>query len=485
MNNGKVLWLVTRAAAAGLLLTASVAQAQTAPAAPAAPAPASASDSLTWKGFTFYGIVDIGLQYQTHGVPASDYFPAGTETIIQKNSQGSITAVTPNNLSQSRIGLSANEPLVGDWAGVFRLETYFNPQSGNISDALKSLALNNGKVLKDQITNVDSSIDGQFFGIAYAGFSSPTIGTFTFGRQLTPVADGIAKYDPMGAANAFSLIGFSGTAGGGGDTEDRRLDQTFKYTGKYDWLHLGALYQFSGSTGSTNTAVQVTVGGEFAGLSVDAWYGKKYDAVAASALSVAQVADITHACVTASTPPVTTTVSIPCYSLSNSVAGTVSDNTVYMIAGLYNFGTVKVYAGYENIKFEKPTDPLPNGSIIEGGYILPLPNNTAYNASSKTLQVAWTGAKWNPTPALELTIQYVGYWQNAYATGAHAGCSTNVVAQCSGTENSIGALVDYRLSKRFDWYLGTLWTEVKDGLANGYDFNTSTISTTTGIRFKF
>jgi len=33
-------------------------------------------------------------------VPISDYFPAGTESIIQKNSNGSITAVTPpNNLS--------------------------------------------------------------------------------------------------------------------------------------------------------------------------------------------------------------------------------------------------------------------------------------------------------------------------------------------------------------------------------------------------
>ena len=159
--------------------------------------------------------------------------------------------MTPSNLRQSRIGLAGNEPLVGDWAGVFRLETFFNPQSGDLSDALKSLMLNNGRALTVQTTNVDTSVAGQAFaGAAYAGFSSPTYGTLTFGRHVTPLADGIAKYDPMGASQAFSLIGFSGTTAGGGDTEDRRLDQSLKYTAKYDWVHLGALYQFCGASGT-------------------------------------------------------------------------------------------------------------------------------------------------------------------------------------------------------------------------------------------
>jgi len=167
-------------------------------------APKAPDSSLTWNGITLYGIVDVGVQYQTHGVPASDYFPAGTESIIQKNSNGSITAVTPSNLSQSRIGLSGNEPLTGDWSGVFRLETFFNPQSGNLSDALKSQVLNNGRALSAQSTNVDSSVAGQLFaGAAYAGFSSPTVGTFTFGRHVTLLADGVAKYDPLAASNAF------------------------------------------------------------------------------------------------------------------------------------------------------------------------------------------------------------------------------------------------------------------------------------------
>ena len=150
------------------LAAAGVAQAQSA---------ATKDDSsLTWNGITLYGIVDVGLQYQTHGAPISDYFPAGSEAIIQKNSNASVTGLTPSNLSQSRIGLSGLEPLnFQDISFVFRLETFFNPQSGNISDGLKSLVLNNGRPSAEQGTNVDTSVAGQLFaGAAYAGFSSPT-----------------------------------------------------------------------------------------------------------------------------------------------------------------------------------------------------------------------------------------------------------------------------------------------------------------------
>jgi predicted porin len=442
---------------------ATLAQAQSAP--PAAKAPDS---SLTWNGITLYGIVDLGVQYQTHGVPVSDYFPAGTEAIIQKNSNGSITAVTPSNLSQSRIGLSGNEPLMGDWSGVFRLETFFNPQSGNLSDALKSQVLNNGRALTAQSTNVDSSVAGQYFaGAAYAGFSSPTYGSFTFGRHVTLLADGIAKYDPLGAAQAFSLIGFAGTTAGGGDTEDRRLDSSVKYSAKYGAVHLGALYQFSGASGSTNTGTQLQLGIEGGGASVDAYYFKKYNAIATAALSAAQVA----------------TLPTLGYSSSNSLAGTISDNETFGVMGSYGFGATKLMAGYEHITFDNPKSPLTAGSLTIGGYVLAVVNNTAFN-NQKTLQVFWAGVKFAATPQLDLAAAYYGYKQNSFATGVNTGCSDNRNSGCSGTESSVSLLADYRFAKRFDGYLGTFYTGVQDGLANGF-LNKSTLTTTTGIRFRF
>jgi predicted porin len=441
--------------------------------------PTASDSSLTWKGVTLYGIVDIGLQYQTHGTPISDYFPAGSAEPIQKNSNKSVFGVTPNNFSQSRIGLAGNEPIWGDFAAVFRLETFFNPQSGDLSDGLKSVALNNGRALTAQNTGVDTSVAGQTFaGNAYAGFSSATFGTLTFGRHTTPLADGIAKYDPTGASQAFSLLGFSGTYAGGGDTEDRRLDQSLKYTLKYDWLHLGALYQFSGSRGSTNTAIQATVGAEFAGLSVDAYYAKKYNAVSVTSLSSEQVAGLPGLC--GATPP-------QCYSVSNSLVGTVSDNTTGAVMALYNFGAVfplTLYAGYEHIKFANPNNPYDPGQPIIGGYVLAYVSNTAYDVN-KDLNVFWGGAKWTVLPDLDLIVDYNGYHQPAYATGKDAGCSTaSVSSKCSGDYNTVSLMADYRFSKRFDGYVGTFYSTVSGGPANGY-LNTNTLASTIGIRFKF
>ena len=97
---------------------AGVAHAQSA-AAPASSAPATSS-ALSWHGITLYGIVDLGLQYDTHAAPFSDYFMAGSADIVQKNSRQAQSGVTSNNLSQSRVGLQGTEPLnFGDWSGVF------------------------------------------------------------------------------------------------------------------------------------------------------------------------------------------------------------------------------------------------------------------------------------------------------------------------------------------------------------------------------
>jgi predicted porin len=482
---------LTLAAAAG------VAQAQTAAPAPA-PAPAKPEDaSLTWKGITLYGTVDIGVQYDTHSAPFSDYFPPSTGALLQKNAYDSPFGVSGNNLSQSRIGLSGNEPLFGDWAGVFRLETFFQPQSGNISDALKSVTLNNGKPVGQQTVGADSSIAGQpFGGAAYFGVASPTVGSFTFGRNVTIVADGISKYDPMGAAQAFSVIGWSGTAAGGGDTEDRRLDSSFKYVAKYGPIHLGAMYQFGNASGSIGTGYQFQFGLELAGLSADAYYFKKYDAISVSSLSVAQVQDLTKNCNSdsngTSVPPPPASSPVRCYAIDKSVSGSVSDNETYAVMALYNFGAVvplKLYAGYEHINFQNPTDPLPVGTGIIGGYVLAVVNNAPFN-KEKTLQVFWGGLKWNFTPNFDFSAAYYGYKQNNFASTPAAVAACNVAkinnSACDGTLYAVSGVFDYKLSKRFDVYFGSFYNGVQDGLANGYLADAkNNLATTMGARFRF
>ena len=158
--------------AGALLLAGSAAQAQTTM--PTAP-PAPADESLTWHGITLYGIIDMDFQYETHGAPFSNYFISGGSDIVQKNSNNAVSGFTSNGMSQSRVGLQGKEPLhFMDWSAVFKLESYFNPASGEMTDALKSVTQNNGRALDAQSTNIDSSIAGQPFEQAFVGMSSPT-----------------------------------------------------------------------------------------------------------------------------------------------------------------------------------------------------------------------------------------------------------------------------------------------------------------------
>lgn len=424
-------------------------------------------DPLSFHGITVYGTVDLGLQYETHGAPVSDYYVAGTASFVRPNSNHSVLGLTPSNLSQSKLGLEGHTELVPGWVGLFRLETFFNPQSGEISDGLRSLTLNNGRALADQQTGLDSSVAGQLFQTAYVGMSAEKWGSLTFGRQTTLLGDGVAKYDPQRISLAFSLIGAQGIAAGGGDTQDRRLNSLAKYMVKVGAFHAGADYKFSGSSGSANTAIQANVGADWAHASIDAYYSEIKDAVAASSLSASQQSML---------PGLG-------FSSSDSLAATISDNTAYGLMALYRFGAPTLYAGYEHIRFENPATPLARGTIGLGGYILAFVNNGAYT-NAREFQVFWVGARYSVRPNLDLAIAYYGYSQDSYATGAHAGCETQVSSGCSGTTYALSGSVDYHFVKRFDAYAGLMYSGVRDGQASGY-LNTSTLATAAGIRFTF
>jgi predicted porin len=456
--------------ALGLLAAGvNLAQAQSAPQ-PSTPSEKSAVDEgLSWHGITLYGIIDVGLQYDTHGAPFSDYYPAGSADIVQKNSRQSVTGLTPSNLSQSRVGLQGVEPLgVADLNGVFRVETYFNPQSGDLSDGPKSQVQNNGRATAAQTTNLDSSVAGEAFEIAYAGFASKTFGTITFGRQNTLLTDGIAKYDPNYASQAFSLIGLSGTYAGGGDTEDKRFDDAMKYTLSVAGIgRVGALYKFNQSNGAAGSAWQLNAGADYAGASVDAYFAKTRDAISVSALSAAQVAGLP----------------LLGYSVTNSLSATLSDNTAASLMGSYVFGPVKFLAGYEYIQYDNAKTPFPAGTYTIGGYNLAYVSNTAY-PHPKILNLFWAGVRYTAMPGLDLTAAYYGYHQNSYGVGATAHCDTTVAGTCSGTFDGISFDADYAFTKRFDAYLGAMYTTVYNGVANGY-IQRNNIDPTIGVRFKF
>jgi predicted porin len=425
-------------------------------------------DSLTWKGITFYGVVDIGVQYDTHSAPFTPYRPSASGNIVRQNSQGSASGLTPSNMGQTRVGLQGTEAVSEDVSAIFQIESFFNPQSGEIADSLKSLTVNNGRSLATQSVGVDGSSAGQVFQTAWVGLRSARFGSLTFGRQTALLLDGSIKYDPNYNATAFGLLGASNTYSGGGAQEDNRLDSTAKYLlGLGPWAHVGALYKFSGSRGSANTAFQADVGGEYAGASLDAYYSKENSAITATSLSVAQTSQL------------------PALGLaaSKSLAATISDNTAYALMALYKVEAFKFFAGYEYIEYTNPHTPLSAGSNTVGDYVLAFVTNNAFN-TAKVVRVYWSGVRYAVNSNLELTAAYYGYSQNAFGSGVQAGCRSAAYSTCSGSLEAYSIDADYRFHKRFDAYAGAMYSGVHDGVASGYLHSTN-INPTVGVRFKF
>jgi predicted porin len=457
----RLAWLVLLSCSAVTASIPAVAQQKTGPG-------ITGSGRLTWHGITLYGVIDIGLQYDTHGAPFTPDRPSASGNIVRQNSRQSVIGLTPSNMGQSRVGLQGSEAVNDDWSAVFQVESFFNPQSGEIADSLKSLTANNGRTPSTQSVGVDGSSAGQVFQTAFVGLKSKRFGTLTFGRQTTLLLEGTIRYDPNYNATAFGLLGASNTYSGGGSQESNRLDSTAKYVVSFkDLVHLGALYSLNGSNGSAKTACQADIGVEYAGASTDAYYSKVNSAVTATSLTAAQVAQLSGSG----------------YSPSNSLAATISDNTAYALMALYKSDPLKFFVGYEHIRYVNPDTPLSAGYTDSGGYVLAFVTNNAYD-HAKAVQVYWTGVRYAVNPGLGLTVAYYRYDQSAYGTGNQAGCTTSAHGVCSGSFEAFSFDADYRFNRHFDAYLGAMYSAVHNGVANGY-FYTTNINPTVGVRYRF
>jgi predicted porin len=421
-------------------------------------APAAANDDLCWRGVCLYGNIDMGLSYINHGSPLSPLAVGPLNYLVSKQSLGSYFGVGPNQLSTSFIGLRGKQEIADGLYAVFNLQTQFDPASGQTSSGIGSIQQNNGLGLAQQNGYSDSSKAGQMFnGAAYAGLSSPIYGTLTYGRQNALSSDLVTNYDAISGSNAWSVLAYQGASGGGGDTQNRIYDNSFEYRVGVGPVRFAVETQLrNGGNSGTGNAFEGDIGFDYLGLSMDFIGGKVYDAVAAAPLSAAQV-------ITVNTSGIPTGV--------GSIAGTVSDNTVFQIAGKYTIGPVKLFAGYEHIDFANPNNPLTPGAFIEGGYTVGVPNNTNFT-TDKILQVFWAGVKYSVRSDLDLAVSYYHEIQNSFIIGNGTNptgtCNTAVSGGCSGTLDAVSFVADWRFARHFDAYAGVMWSQVQNGLANGF-----------------
>ena len=434
---------------------------------------------LTWNGITVYGTIDAGMTWQSHGTPFNGTSPIGKEYLISKNSNRALWGVAPNALSQSNIGIKGNEPFAPGWAFVFDLQAGFDPYSLQLANGPGSVAQNAGVPLTSQNSNANSSRAGQFYNsVGYLGVSSPTYGTLTVFRQNALTLDGVLAYDPMGGSYAFSPIGYQGITCGVGDTEDCRFSTAVKYRLNMGQFRVAALWQFGGYSlnNAATGSYQLQIGGDIANLAGGTLSLDAIGSYVQNAVSIGLAGNMLPAV------------------LPQVLTATLSDDTSVMLLAKYSNGPVKLFAGYEYIRYAPPSNPFAAGSgfnDIAGTFVCAgcaainntNINNTAFNAGDKPFNVFWTGVKYTVITNLDVMAAYYHYDQPTY--GAAANCAVAATpATCHGTFDAFSFAVDWQFAKKFDAYAGFMFSQVNGGLANGY-LNRNTIDPTVGLRFRF
>jgi len=457
--------------------------------------PAIPDGPITWHGVTLYGTIDVGYAYQTNGRPLGyivsdlEYMPFG---LVTRNLTGqSQSTLTGSALEQSKIGLKIEEDIGYGLQAVGRLDTGFDPMSGELSNGCESVLVNSGIPYAKQTSNSDSARCGQAFNnVAYGGLSSPLYGTLTVGRQFSLQLDTLSTYDPMSLSYAFSVLGFSGAAAGMGSTQASRWDDSVKYVFTYGPFHAAGMYTDGGAdTGMFRDAYGANVGFTYRGFSLDGVWEQEHSVV-----------------------NLQSAINNP--FLSTALGVNISDNEGWTVAGKYTYefgqdflggglkdggscGGLKdapcpppakltFFAGYTHTDQSNPHDPVLFGQT-QGGYMIRVgtsptvsPDNNAFT-TDRIYQFFWTGAKYELPSGWSFTAAYYHINQNSYeADGVDCPLGGATRTQCAGAFDQGSFLVDYAFNKHLDVYAGVTYAVANDGLAAAFGGTPSVTGAITG-----
>ena len=216
---------------------------------------------------------------QTHGTPFDKNFPTGASYLLGAGGTGATNrtpgfGLGPNAMSQSVIGISSKEPIAPGWNFVSVNELAYDLIHSCWPMRRAAWLSPKARRRTRKLCRLTSSRWGWLGASNYIGVNSATFGTLTFEPPENALeADGVNAYDPMGGAYAFSPIGFSGKAAGGGDTEDARWTTAFKYRVNIGDFRLVLMGQPIGGPKAgldaynpNNGAVSGDIGGDFKNL---------------------------------------------------------------------------------------------------------------------------------------------------------------------------------------------------------------------------
>lgn len=455
-----------------------------------APPPPSLPDTLTWKGITLFGQLDIGYGYNSIGAPIGGS-PFGLNSNVLSSPAGykSISSLNINGLGFNFIGVKIEENILDGWQVIGQLDTGFDPLTGRLYDGCASIIQNNGLAGNKQSAWGNSSRCGQAInGQAFGGVRNAAYGQLTVGRQSPLLLSTLGGYDPTSLSNFSQLLWTSSWGGGGGGQGDTsKWNNSVKYVNAYGPVHGGVMFaQGEQNSGLHGNSYAGNIGVTWNGFAVDAVYTASRDAVATFGYGLG-------GCGVAGTPS------------CNTLAATAQNVDVWSLMGKYTLdlasafkgpgpgGKLTFYAGYEHLDFSDPSHPLSVGDTVNGGYVLGAVSNTSYLYQDKIRQVGWIGAKYEIGPWTATAAWYFGHQD--FFKGSNptlAFCSDSRSSRCAGNYQTVSTTVDYAFNKHFDVYAGLIWSSVSGGPANGFTTATAGYPTTpqetafvTGMRLSF
>ncbi len=411
-----------------------------------------------------YGLIDLAVGTVNHQLNTDGAFPATVNTYSPTKAatvSNSVTGMFNGGISDSRWGLRGSEDLSGGLKAIFTLESGINANDGQLNNGAQGM-INGSNTTVNNAAN--TSLNGQLFNRqAFVGLSDVNLGTITFGRNYAPIFDICVAYDPLQDSQAFSPLGFSGTLGGGGGaSEDTRVDDSMKYTNKIGGVNFGAMYKLGGQAGSTSaqSGYAFNVGYEAGPFGVQGAYQHFNDAEIGAQ---------------SATP--------------GAVNVTVANTSAYFLAAKYGFGDATIRGGYERYAVQAGSDfytaatlgsyyGYPIGAVTPYGFTATGAGNGAHE---KVTDVYFIGGDYNFTPTLNLAVGYYGIVNEAVGANALGGG-----AAASNNIRALSALLDYHFSKRTDVYTGLMDMSYGGSYAiAGTAYNTSNYIFAVGVRTKF